>query len=169
MINVDDCLLFLLLFILLACAGFIQGKPSNPNCRILAWQEPDQTLRRENRIRKLCWRGHIVVQIGIRICNTSGVLRPRTHQVFHVILFWIRSVTSWTEQLLRHQTLNVAFTLIEFIDWRYSQSCWYFRPSCKLFPVCINPMAEFIDPERELKVHKRENFLGFDFEICTFS
>jgi hypothetical protein len=24
-------------------------------------------------------------------------------------------------------------------------------------------------PESTLKVHKRENFLGFDFEICTFS
>jgi hypothetical protein len=23
--------------------------------------------------------------------------------------------------------------------------------------------------EGDLKVHKRENFLGFDFEICTFS
>jgi len=23
--------------------------------------------------------------------------------------------------------------------------------------------------QNNLKVHKRENFLGFDFEICTFS
>ncbi len=30
----------------------------------------------------------------------------------------------------RHLTLKcrLYWCLIEFIDWRYSQSCWYFRP-----------------------------------------
>jgi hypothetical protein len=32
---------------------------------------------------------------------------------------------------MKTQKLNVVFTgvLLEFIVWRYSQSCWYFRPS----------------------------------------
>jgi hypothetical protein len=37
---------------------------------------------------------------------------------------------------------------------------------------CTNIMKETprrITVTSSLKVHKRENFLGFDFEICTFS
>jgi hypothetical protein len=41
MINVDDCLWFLLLFILLDCAGFIQGKPSNQAAEF--WRGKNQT------------------------------------------------------------------------------------------------------------------------------
>jgi outer membrane biogenesis lipoprotein LolB len=41
MINDDNCLLFLLLFILLACAGFIQGKPSNQTAEF--WRGKNQT------------------------------------------------------------------------------------------------------------------------------
>jgi hypothetical protein len=31
------------------------------------------------------------------------------------------------------------------------------------------PVFVEADGQDALKVHKRENFLGFDFEICTFS
>ncbi len=36
---------------------------------------------------------------------------------------------------------------------------------------CIKVLSIFLKffKRRLLKVHKRENFLGFDFEICTFS
>jgi hypothetical protein len=27
--------------------------------------------------------------------------------------------------------------LIQFIDWRYSQSCWYMNPSCELAPIYL--------------------------------
>ena len=30
---------------------------------------------------------------------------------------------------------RLSWCLIEFIDWGYSQSCWYFRPSCKQAPL----------------------------------
>jgi hypothetical protein len=31
------------------------------------------------------------------------------------------------------------------------------------------PVFSIFSPVFHLKVHKRKNFLGFDFEICTFS
>ncbi len=42
-----------------------------------------------------------------------------------------RSPTPWTKELWRHQTpkCRLYWCLIEFIDCRYTQSCWYFRPS----------------------------------------
>ncbi len=35
----------------------------------------------------------------------------------------------------------------------------------KIKKICLQNGSSF----EHLKVHKRENFLGFDFEICTFS
>jgi hypothetical protein len=32
---------------------------------------------------------------------------------------------------------RLYWCLIEFRDSRYSQSCWYFRPSCELAPLCL--------------------------------
>jgi hypothetical protein len=32
---------------------------------------------------------------------------------------------------------RLYWCLIEFIDWRYSQSCWYFRPLCELVPLYL--------------------------------
>jgi hypothetical protein len=39
--------------------------------------------------------------------------------------------------------------------------------SCAGFGLPIDQF--FLKAYIQLKVHKRENFLGFDFEICTFS
>jgi hypothetical protein len=41
-----------------------------------------------------------------------------------------RGYTSWTKELLRDKNpkCRLYLCLIEFIDWRYSQSCWYFWP-----------------------------------------
>jgi hypothetical protein len=32
---------------------------------------------------------------------------------------------------------RLYWCLIEFIDWRHSQSCWYFDPSCELLPLYL--------------------------------
>jgi hypothetical protein len=37
----------------------------------------------------------------------------------------------------------LVFTVIEFIDWRYSQSCWYFRPT---FLVCLSNLLSGSSP-----------------------
>jgi hypothetical protein len=60
---------------------------------------------------------------------------------FYIYLCGYSTSYAWTKYLKRHQTLNVVFTglcdkcLYEFIDWKYSQSCWYFDPSCELAPL----------------------------------
>ncbi len=64
-------------------------------------------------------------------------------QLFHLIFSAIPD-TGISGQLFRHELINYIDTkakcrhlnswlcgrcLAEFIEWRYSQSCWYFRPS----------------------------------------
>ncbi len=44
-----------------------------------------------------------------------------------------------THELIKYKDNKTKFRLywglIDFIDWRYSQSCWYFDPACELLPL----------------------------------
>jgi hypothetical protein len=42
---------------------------------------------------------------------------------------------------------SLYWYLIEFIDWRYSQSCWYFRPALWTFvPLTLSLVSSFPPP-----------------------
>jgi hypothetical protein len=69
-----------------------------------------------------------------------------------------------------------------FWGWDSTSSCGFFKQSIgagnrvgiglSYQPVRLHSLAELIPWNRllgSLKVHKNENFFGFDFEICTFS
>ncbi len=58
-----------------------------------------------------------------------------------ILVTSIQYVEAWTNYLYRHQSKKMSSSkklickrlcgrcLSGFIDWKYSQSCWYFRPS----------------------------------------
>ncbi len=45
----------------------------------------------------------------------------------------------------------------------------YQSEDSQVHKIIIFEYKQFVRNDHTLKVHKRENFLGFDFEICSFS
>ncbi len=74
------------------------------------------------------------------VLNIDKVLKNRTLLSFKSDWFYFRIMCSlkFLSVMVHYGLINykdiktkcrLYWCLIEFIDWRYSQSCWYFRPS----------------------------------------
>jgi hypothetical protein len=62
----------------------------------------------------------------------------------HGLINYIDTKTKWRhlQNLLVKELCGVC--LLKFIDWRYSQSCWYFRPVATLtFSLVSSPPPPF--------------------------
>ncbi len=67
-------------------------------------------------------------------CSRTSIARARKQGERHGLLYYKNTKTK----------CRLYWCLKELVDWRYSQSCWYFRPSPRFVNYCPPPFSNLL-------------------------